>query len=100
MDLKEILEKAKTGLSQLVTAENTDKVTAVSKDFDEVAEHIGKLEAENLSLKDKIVEMVKTGIAPQKEKPHDDIDDDKPKSLDEIMLEEANKIVKDNKEEK
>ena len=91
MTIKDILAQAKSNLTKLVTADNTDAVSEVSKTLDTLEEEATKLETENTSLKDKIVEMVKTSINPTK--PQEVNEPEVTKTLDEIMIEEANKIV-------
>ena len=96
MTLEESIAKVKESLKKIVTAENTEAVAQVSKDLDEV-ENLGKkIETDNTSLKDRIVEMVKDSISTKT--PKDDVTSEKEKSLDDIMLEEAQKIQNQSKD--
>lgn len=96
MTLEESIAKVKESLKKIVTAENTEAVAQVSKDLDEV-ENLGKkIETDNTSLKDKIVDMVKDSISTKT--PKDDVEPEKEKSLDDIMLEEAQKIQNKSKD--
>ena len=60
--MSEILKQARELLSGLVTADNTEVIANISKSFDEVEQKFGAIEKENVELKDKIVDMVKTTI--------------------------------------
>ena len=95
-DIKSLLSSIKSGLSGLVTADNTESVSKVSADIDSLEKEVDTLENSNSELKDKIVEMVKGTIVGNKP-PKDDVVNETPKTLDEIMLEEAKKIVSENK---
>ena len=90
------INNVKTTLQDLVTAENTEQIAKVSKALDELGEVANTIETENVTLKDRIVDMTK-GILFTKEEPKDvNSQDDTPKSIDEIMLEEAEKIERQN----
>ena len=85
------INNVKELLKDLVTSENTDQIAKISKSLDEVENVANTMETENTSLKDKIVDMVKGTISTKEPKDPNDIDDT-PKSLDDIMEEEAQKI--------
>ena len=95
--LEELISLAKESLKDLVTAENTEAIAKVSKALDDVSEQGTKVENEILSLKDKIVDMVKSGMSTTKPPKDETSSDDTQKSLDEIMNEEANKILANRK---
>ena len=91
--LEDLISVAKEQLKTLVTADNTDAIAKMSKALDDVSEQGSKIENESISLKDKIVDMVKGGLSSQKP-PKDDIEsEDTNKSLDDIMKEEEQKII-------
>ena len=82
----------KTLLKDLVTADNTEAIAKVNKALEEVENNANTMETENISLKDKIVEMVKGTISTEKPSEENEVDDT-PKDIDTILLEEADKIV-------
>lgn len=82
----------KTLLKDLVTADNTEAIAKVNKALEEVENNANTMETENISLKDKIVEMVKGTISTEKPSEENEVDDT-PKDIDTILLEEAEKIV-------
>lgn len=94
--LTELLSNVKESLKGLVTADNTDAIAKVSSAIDEASTHGEQMEKENISLKDKIVDMVKGNLS-TKETPKDESGGDTPKSLDTIMKEEAQKIINGRK---
>lgn len=90
------IDNVKNLLKNFVTAENSEQIAQMSKALDEVENVANTMETENVTLKDKIVDMTK-GILFTKEEPKDvNSQDDTPKSIDEIMLEEAQKIERQN----
>lgn len=95
MDINTYIAKVREDLKELVTAENTDKVAQVSKSLDTLSEQAQKLGEENVSLKDKIVDMVK-GTLSTDNPPVDEVKDEAPKSLDVVIGEIAEKY-KDKK---
>lgn len=90
--LTESTNLVKTLLKDLVTADNTEAIAKVNKALEEVENNANTMETENISLKDKIVEMVKGTISTEKPSEENEVDDT-PKDIDTILLEEANKIV-------
>ena len=92
--ISEILNQCRNLIKDLVTADNTESIAKVTKSLDEVENEANTMATENTSLKDKIVDMVKNSIVSTNE-PSQPTQEETPKSLDEIMIEEANKIVSD-----
>lgn len=90
--LTESTNLVKTLLKDLVTADNTEAIAKVNKALEEVESNANTMETENISLKDKIVEMVKGTISTEKPSEENDADDT-PKDIDTILMEEADKIV-------
>lgn len=90
--LTESTNLVKTLLKDLVTADNTEAIAKVNKALEEVENNANTMETENISLKDKIVEMVKGTISTEKPSEENEVDDT-PKDIDTILLEEAEKIV-------
>lgn len=86
-------------LKDLVTAENTEGIAKLSKEFDNLEGLTQSLKNENLELKDKVVEMVKGTITSTKPSEVNQVEEAQ-KSLDEIMIEEANKIAKQDNRRK
>lgn len=90
--LQESISQVKELLKGVVTADNTEAIAQVSKALDEVTTQGDTLEKENISLKDKIVDMVKGNLSTTTP-PKDESSSEAPKSLDDIMKEEADKII-------
>ena len=90
------LSKAKELIKGLVTDKNTNEIASVVKALDEVESEAQTTEKELQTCKDKIVEMVKSTIVTKKA-PEDENQVETPKTLDEIMEEEAKKIVQKDK---
>lgn len=80
--IKPIVDSLREALKDLVTADNTDAVAKVTKQIDSLEEQSNTLETENLTLKDKIVDMVK-GTLTTKDKPENEVDKEKELTLDE-----------------
>ena len=94
MKFQEIQNQIKEILKNSLTADNTEMITQLSQKLDELGNLYKNKEEENIKLKDTIVENVRNTTfkeTPEIENPA------QPKSLDEIMLEEANKIVEERK---
>ena len=82
--MEEKINSLREKLKGLVTADNTDAVAKCSQEIDDLEAQSKSLEEENLSLKDKIVDMVKGNIS-FKEPPKDENKDDEPKSIDDAI---------------
>ena len=82
--MEQIINSLREALKGLVTAENTDAVANVAKEIDNLEAQTKTLADENLSLKDKIVDMVKGNIS-SSEKPKDENEVEKPLSIDEAI---------------
>ena len=94
MSFKETHTQIKEILKNSLTADNTEVITKLAQQVDELESEYNKLSEENIKLKDTIVENVRNTTfkeTPEIENPA------QPTSLDEIMLEEANKIVEERK---
>ena len=89
--IQDSISQAKELLKGVVTADNTDAIAKISTALDEISTQGESIEKENVSLKDKIVDMVKGNLSTDKP-PKDETSGETPKSLDDIMIEEANKI--------
>lgn len=83
----ELLEDLKT----LTTADNVEVIQRMKSSINNMTDTHKSAEDENTRLKDKIVSMV-NGTIVSNEKPKDDLE--RQKTLDEIMLEQLNKIKK------
>lgn len=94
--IKETIDTLKNTLKDLVTADNTDAVAKVQKVIDELETQGNNLETENLSLKDKIVDMVKGNLSSDTP-PSDDNQPAQKKSVDEAMKDALAEVLKDNK---
>lgn len=90
--LNELLQAIRNDIANLVRDDNTEAIANISKRMDEVDVEVKAQETDLVECKNKIVEMVKATIV-SKEPPKDTNQVDSPKSLDEILIEEANKIV-------
>lgn len=90
--LQDSISQVKELLKGVVTADNTEAIATISKSLDDLSTQGESLEKENISLKDKIVDMVKGNLSTTTP-PKDESSSEAPKSLDEIMNEEANKII-------
>lgn len=94
----EIITDLKAGLKGILSADNTEAVAALDKQIDELSglhEEDGKKIGE---LKETLVSYVKNTSfkLPKNENPDDDIDD-APKSVDDIMKETLEEIIKNRK---
>lgn len=94
----EIISDLKAGLKGILSADNTEAVAALDKQIDELSglhEEDGKKIGE---LKETLVSYVKNTSfkLPKNENPDDDIDD-APKSVDDIMKETIEEIIKNRK---
>ena len=94
MSFKETHTQIKEILKNSLTADNTEVITKLAQQVDELESEYNKLSEENVKLKDTIVENVRNTTF--KEEPNIENPSEN-KSLDEIMLEEANKIVNERK---
>ena len=83
----ELLEDLKT----LTTADNVEVIQRMKSSINNMTDTHKSAEDENTRLKDKIVSMV-NGTIVSNEKPKDDLE--RSKTLDEIMLEQLNKMKK------
>ena len=80
----------RTLLREFVTADNTEQIAKMTKALDDVDSVANTMETENITLKDKLVDIVKSGIVTKEEPKSIEPEE---KSLDEIMIEEAQKII-------
>lgn len=94
MSFKETHTQIKEILKNSLTADNTEVITKLAQYADDLEAEYNKLSEENVKLKDTIVENVRNTTF--KEEPNTE-DPSQTKSLDEIMLEEAEKIVNERK---
>lgn len=94
MKFQEIQNQIKEILKNSLTADNTEMITQLSQKVDELGNLYKNKEEENIKLKDTIVENVRNTTFKEEPEPEDP---SQTKSLDEIMLEEANKIVEERK---
>ena len=90
--LNELLQSLRGKISGLVNDTNTDAVAEISKELDDIDKEVKAQETDLVDCKNKIVEMVKATIV-SKEPPKDANQVETQKTLDEIMIEEANKVV-------
>ena len=81
--MKDTINLLKETLKDLVTADNTEAVARVQKVIDELEQKGDSLEAENLSLKDKVVDMVKGTLTTEQPPKDEATEDNKPLSFDE-----------------
>lgn len=94
---QELMSKTKARLKDLITKESSQeeitKITTIDKDLDELLAENEKLVAENNSLKDSLIESVKsTGFKVTGKEQDDTGVQDETKDLDTIMAEELAKI--------
>lgn len=89
--MEQAINSLREALKGLVTAENTDAVAKCSQEIDNLEAQSKTLADENLSLKDKIVDMVKGNIS-SKEKPKDENEVEKPLSIDEAIEQSLKEI--------
>ncbi len=94
--MPKLLEKIRELLAGAITTENTEVMANISKALDEAEQSVTNLETENTTLKNKIVEMVKTTIT-SKEAPKDENTPDTPKTLDEALDGAIQKVVSERK---
>lgn len=87
---EDLYKELNDGLSELLTADNTDTITKLKTSLDNIKDSHESQETEIKGLKDKMVDIVRNTSFKQ-EPPQIDIDE--PKSLDEIMSDELNKIL-------
>ena len=97
--IKPLVDAVKEALKDLVTADNTDAVAKVTSKIEELEKQSNGLEAENLSLKDKIVDMVKGNLSTDK-KPEDDTTTEKELSFDEACEKALEKTLEDEAKKK
>lgn len=81
-------------LQNLTTAENSDAIINVSQQIKILEDEHNHLKEENTKLKDKIVSFVNDTHF--KTEPKEEIHEEE-KSLEEVMQEELNKIIKERK---
>ena len=79
---KNAYDKIKSFLASSLTAENTDEITKLSKDLDDMQDAMEKEEQDHLATKDKLVDYVKS-TSFSKKTPDDIPEDDSPKSMEE-----------------
>ena len=94
MSFKETHTQIKEILKNSLTADNTEVITKLAQQVDELESEYNKLSEENVKLKDTIVENVRNTTFKEEQNIENPSEN---KSLDEIMLEEANKIVNERK---
>lgn len=97
--IKPLVDSLKEALKDLVTADNTEAVAKVTKEIDKLEEQSNNLETENLSLKDKIVDMVKGNLSTDK-KPEDDTTTEKELSFDEACDKALEKVLDEEAKKK
>ena len=90
--LNELLQALRGDLVKLVNDSNTDEIAKITKTLDNIDTEAQNQEAELTTCKNKIVEMVK-GTIVSTDKPSEVNKVEEPKSLDQIIQEEALKIV-------
>ena len=91
-------EKLKAFLAESLTAENTDKITALSTELDTMKSEMDKEEKDHRETKNKLVDYVKnTSFAPNKK---DDPVDDSPKTLAEAKEFAMKQLLENRKKEK
>ena len=94
--MSELLEKVREILQEAVTADNTEVMAKISKELDVAEQSYQDIAKENVTLKDRIVDMVKTTIS-SKEPPKDAVVEDTPKSIEEALDEAIAKVIKERK---
>ena len=87
---KEIANDIKSSLKNMLTADNTDAITSLDKQIDELIEQHKAQENEIAEVKDKLIDVVKNTSFKTASKDAEIGAQDK--SLDEILTEELNKI--------
>lgn len=96
-DFKKLMSETKTQLKDLITKDSSQEfikmVTAIDKNLDSINNVLEEKDKENMSLKDDLINAVKeTGFKVTGNSNNDDIDGN-PKSMDDIMKEELEKIT-------
>lgn len=89
--LKEIQEM-KESLKTMLNADNVEQITALDKQLDKIDEAVDGKDKEITGLKDKIVDYVKNTSFKSSESPSEQDIGGNNKSIDDILIEEANKI--------
>ena len=87
--LDALREQVKAQIKPESSKEEIEKVNATSAELDELEKEHNAVVAENAKFKDTIVKMVTT--EGNSDKPQDDPDDAKPKTIEEIVAEELAK---------
>ena len=91
---EEMYNDLKGQMEALLTADNTDTVTNLVKGLDNIKERYNAQEEEMKGLKDKMVDLVRnTTFAKEPES----IETQEPKSIDDLLVEGVNKIIKNRK---
>ena len=101
-EFEKMLAETKGKLKNLITKETSQEdikaITAIDKDLDSLGESFTKMRDENNSLKDDLIAAVKgTGFKVDSSTHDDSGVDETPKSIDEIMNESLEKIIKERK---
>ena len=92
---EELYNNLKSQLEEMLTADNTDTITNLVKGLDEIKEQHNAQEEEMKGLKDKMVDIVRNTTF-SKEPPK--LDSEEPKSIDDVLQEQLNKIIEKRKE--
>ena len=94
---KEILTETKSQLKGLLNEQSSQEqinaISSLDKQLDSLNEVYDQKEKEVNSLKDNLIDMVKNTSFKVDNSSNDDIVDPNPKSMDEILSEELNKIT-------
>lgn len=93
MNFKEKLDALRAEVKSQIKPESSEeeitRVNGLSAQLDELETDYNAVVTENAKFKDTIVKMVTT--EGNSDKPKDDVGDDKPKTIEEIVAEELNK---------
>ena len=97
-DFKKVLEETKIQLKGMLNKDSSQEqinaITALDKNLDSLNEAYDQKAQENESLKDNLIEQVKnTGFKVNGSQKDDSGIDQNPKSMDEILTEELDKIT-------
>ena len=86
------IQKIKDGLKELLTADNTEQITSLDKELDKVLDESKQKDSEIKSLKDKVVDIVKSTSFKSATNPSDDDIAPEHKELDDVLMEELAKF--------
>ena len=96
-DYKKIMDETKIQLKDLITKDSSQEfikiITKLDKNLDSINEVVENKDKEIMSLKDDLISAVKGTGFKVSGSSNDDIDDQNQKSMDDIMLEELEKIT-------